>query len=119
MLDNSLIVQKLIKGELKFHQIDLPAAKAVELRNIAVEELTGASLGHIRNYTIDPEPVSQRNIENMIGVVQVPVGIAGPLRVNGEYATGDFYLPLATTEGALVASASRGCKAERPQAAQQ
>ena len=111
MLDNSLIVQKLIKGELKFHQIDLPAAKAVELRNIAVETLTGTSLRNVRNYTIDPEPVSQRNIENMIGVVQVPVGVAGPLRVNGEYATGDFYLPLATTEGALVASANRGCKA--------
>jgi len=111
MLDNSLIVQKLVKGELKFHQIDLPAAKAAELRNIAVEKLTGTSLHNLRNYTIDPEPVSQRNIENMIGVVQVPVGIAGPLRVNGEYAIGDFYLPLATTEGALVASASRGCKA--------
>jgi hydroxymethylglutaryl-CoA reductase (NADPH) len=111
MLDDSLIVQKLVKGELKFHQIDLPAARAVELRNTAIEKLTRTSLGELRNYTIDPEPVSQRNIENMIGAVQVPVGIAGPLRVNGEYAVGDFYIPLATTEGALVASASRGCKA--------
>jgi hydroxymethylglutaryl-CoA reductase (NADPH) len=111
MLDDSLIVQKLVKGELKLHQIDLPAARAVELRATAIEKLTGASLDELRNYTIDPEPVSQRNIENMIGVVQVPVGIAGPLRVNGEYAVGDFYVPLATTEGALVASASRGCKA--------
>ncbi len=111
MLDDSLIVQKLVKGELKLHQIDLPAARAVELRATAIEKLTGASLDELRNYTIDPEPVSQRNIENMIGAVQVPVGIAGPLRVNGEYAVGDFYVPLATTEGALVASASRGCKA--------
>jgi hydroxymethylglutaryl-CoA reductase (NADPH) len=111
MLDDSLIVQKLIKGELKLHQIDLPAARAAELRATAIEKLTGASLDELRNYTIDPEPVSQRNIENMIGAVQVPVGIAGPLRVNGEYAVGDFYVPLATTEGALVASASRGCKA--------
>lgn len=111
MLDDSLIVQKLVKGELKLHQIDLPAARVVELRATAIEKLTGASLDELRNYTIDPEPVSQRNIENMIGAVQVPVGIAGPLRVNGEYAVGDFYVPLATTEGALVASASRGCKA--------
>ncbi len=111
MLDDSLIVQKLVKGELKLHQIDLPAARAVELRTIAIEKLTGASLDELRNYTIDPELASQRNIENMIGAVQVPVGIAGPLRVNGEYAMGDFYVPLATTEGALVASASRGCKA--------
>jgi hydroxymethylglutaryl-CoA reductase (NADPH) len=111
MLDDSIIVQKLVKGELKLHQIDLPAARAVELRTTAIEKLTGTSLDELRNYTIDPEPVSQRNIENMIGAVQVPVGIAGPLRVNGEYARGDFYIPLATTEGALVASASRGCKA--------
>lgn len=111
MLDDSLIVQKLVKGELKLHQIDLPAARAVELRTLAIEKLTGASLDELRNYTIDPEPISQRNIENMIGAVQVPVGIAGPLRVNGEHAKGDFFVPLATTEGALVASASRGCKA--------
>jgi len=51
----------------------------------------------------------KRNIENMIGVVQVPLGVAGPLRVKGEYARGSYYLPLATTEGALVASVNRGC----------
>jgi len=44
----------------------------------------------------------------MIGVIQVPLGIAGPLRINGEYAKGEYYIPLATTEGALVASADRG-----------
>ncbi len=47
----------------------------------------------------------------MIGTVQVPVGVAGPLLVQGEYAQGSFYLPLATTEGALVASVNRGCSA--------
>jgi len=47
----------------------------------------------------------------MIGAVQVPVGIAGPLKVSGQYANGEFYVPLATTEGALVASVNRGCKA--------
>lgn len=50
----------------------------------------------------------QRNIENFIGTVKLPVGIAGPLRVNGIYAQGDYYVPLATTEAALVASYSRG-----------
>jgi hydroxymethylglutaryl-CoA reductase (NADPH) len=53
-------------------------------------------------------PLYARNIENFIGTVSVPVGIAGPLRVNGTYAQGDFYVPLATTEAALVASYSRG-----------
>ena len=51
-----------------------------------------------------------RNIENFIGTVKVPVGLAGPLRVNGLFAHGDFYVPLATTEAALVASYSRGAQ---------
>lgn len=50
----------------------------------------------------------QRNIENFIGTVKLPVGIAGPLRVNGLHAQGDYFVPLATTEAALVASYSRG-----------
>ena len=49
-----------------------------------------------------------RNIENVIGTVKVPLGLAGPLRVNGLFAQGDYYVPLATTEASLVASYSRG-----------
>ena len=48
------------------------------------------------------------NIENMIGTVKVPVGVVGPLRVNGLHANGEFFVPLATTEAALVASYARG-----------
>lgn len=48
------------------------------------------------------------NIENCIGTVKLPVGVAGPLRVNGLYAQGDYIVPLATTEAALVASYHRG-----------
>lgn len=47
----------------------------------------------------------------MIGCVQIPLGTAGPLSVNGEYAKGSFWIPLATTEGALIASINRGCSA--------
>nr|WP_243688782.1 hypothetical protein [Geotalea toluenoxydans] len=50
----------------------------------------------------------QHNIENFIGIAKVPLGLAGPLRVNGLFAKGDYYLPLATTEAALVASYHRG-----------
>ncbi len=53
----------------------------------------------------------QGNIENAIGLLKIPVGIAGPLRVNGLSAKGDFPIPLATTEAALVASYHRGCRA--------
>ena len=56
---------------------------------------------------VSPETY-ERNIENFIGTVQVPVGIVGPLRVNGIFAHGDFHIPLATTEAALVASYHRG-----------
>ena len=50
------------------------------------------------------------NIENFIGTVKVPVGLAGPLRIDGLHAQGIFYVPLATTEAALVASYSRGAQ---------
>ena len=50
----------------------------------------------------------RRNIEHFVGTVKVPVGLAGPLRVNGLFASGDYLVPLATTEAALVASYSRG-----------
>jgi hydroxymethylglutaryl-CoA reductase (NADPH) len=70
---------------------------------------TGATLTHVQGYTFDPG-LLPGNIENFTGVAQVPVGIAGPLRVNGEHAKGDFYVPMATTEGTLVASYSRGMR---------
>lgn len=68
-----------------------------------------------REQLLDPHTaaqmeVYQRNIENFIGTVKMPVGIAGPLRVNGLFAQGDYYLPLATTEAALVASYNRGAQ---------
>ena len=62
---------------------------------------------------LDPQAAAEaeryaRNVEYFLGTVKVPVGVAGPLRVNGLHAQGDFYVPLATTEAALVASYSRG-----------
>jgi hydroxymethylglutaryl-CoA reductase (NADPH) len=70
---------------------------------------TGADLPTVASYTIDPA-ATRGNVENFIGTVQMPLGLAGPLRVNGEHAQGDFYVPLATTEGTLVASYSRGMR---------
>ena len=55
-------------------------------------------------------PVYERNIENYIGCVRTPVGAIGPLRINGLFAQGDYYVPLATTEAALVASYGRGAR---------
>lgn len=104
------LFEKLKSGEISFHEIDnlLDVNSAIELRRAAVSELSGTSFNHIGNYSLDVEKVTKRNIENMIGAVQIPLGVAGPLQVNGEYAKGEYYIPLATTEGALVASTHRG-----------
>ena len=80
-----------------------------ERRAEFLREKTGAALNHVRRASFDPA-VLPGNIENFIGVAQVPIGLAGPLRINGEHAHGDFYVPLATTEGTLVASYSRGMR---------
>lgn len=76
---------------------------SVSDRRKALEKELSISLKNIGSFTLDESVASTRNCENMIGVAQVPIGIAGP--VNGRY------IPLATTEGALVASVNRGCKA--------
>lgn len=82
-------------------------AEALEARRRWVEERTGARLGHVGASTI-PGEAMRGNVENPIGAVQVPLGVAGPLLVEGEHARGTFYVPLATTEGALVRSYERG-----------
>jgi hydroxymethylglutaryl-CoA reductase (NADPH) len=78
-------------------------------RTAFIEETTGSKLDTVSNYTINPA-VTNGNIENFIGTAQVPIGVAGPLKMAGEHAKGDFYIPMATTEGTLVASYSRGMR---------
>jgi len=84
-------------------------AEMAKARRQFVNEKTGAKLDHTGSFSIDPS-VLKGNIENFTGAAQVPVGLAGPLLVNGEYAKGEFFVPLATTEGTLVASYNRGMK---------
>jgi hydroxymethylglutaryl-CoA reductase (NADPH) len=84
-------------------------AEAAAARRAFVERETGAKLDHLARNSFDPA-ILPGNIENFIGVAQTPIGLAGPLRINGEHARGDFYVPLATTEGTLVASYSRGMR---------
>jgi hydroxymethylglutaryl-CoA reductase (NADPH) len=81
---------------------------AAKRRDFVLEH-TGADLSHVGSYSIDPA-ILPGNIENFAGVAQVPIGIAGPLSINGEHARGEFYVPLATTEGSLVASYNRGMR---------
>jgi len=81
----------------------------IKERQDFIERETGASMIHTSHMSIDPATLSG-NVENPIGVTQIPLGLAGPLKVNGEYAQGHFYVPMATTEGTLVASYSRGMR---------
>jgi NADP-dependent 3-hydroxy-3-methylglutaryl-CoA reductase len=73
-------------------------------------EATGAALTEVAHTRLDPRRLVS-NIEALIGSVEIPVGLAGPLHIRGAHANGLYYAPLATTEGALVASATRGATA--------
>ncbi len=71
-----------------------------------------ATLGKDPGVLADEHPPSvyAANCEHYIGTVKMPLGLAGPLRVNGLNAQGDYWLPLATHEAALVASYHRGAQ---------
>jgi hydroxymethylglutaryl-CoA reductase (NADPH) len=83
--------------------------ETAQARREFLREQTGVALEHVGSYSFDPE-ATRGNVEHFTGVAQVPIGIAGPLLVNGEHAQGEFYVPLATAEGTLVASYNRGMK---------
>ena len=86
--------------------------EAAAARRAFLRERTGVDLKHVSQYSFDPS-VLPGNIEHFTGVAQVPIGVAGPLLINGEHAQGEFYVPLATAEGTLVASYNRGMKTLR------
>ncbi|RXE56501.1 3-hydroxy-3-methylglutaryl-CoA reductase [Methanoculleus taiwanensis] len=104
-------LERIRSGSLKLYALEkeLGADEAVRVRREYIESESGADLAALGSFTIPIDQAVRKNIENMIGAVQVPVGVAGPLAVHGEYAKSSYYLPLATTEGALVASVNRGC----------
>ena len=83
--------------------------EAAKIRRDFVKQQTGTELQHYGHYSLDTATLPG-NIENFTGVAQIPMGIAGPLLIKGEHAQGEFYIPMATTEGTLVASYSRGMR---------
>ena len=107
------LINALVEGTLRFHELpaDLTGAEASEIRRTALERMRNAKLKHLGSYSIDVETAAKRNCENMIGVAQIPMGIAGPLVIRGKEISETVFVPLVTTEGALVASVNRGCQA--------
>jgi hydroxymethylglutaryl-CoA reductase (NADPH) len=107
------LVRSLVERERGFHQLpqELAAGDQAEIRRRALQEITGTSLEHTGHYSLDAERAARRNCENFIGAAQVPLGVVGPLTLHGHCVDGDVYVPLATTEAALVASTNRGCAA--------
>ena len=107
------LIDDLVKGDIKWYQVENliggDTLHATKLRRQAMERITGEDLGDIGSFSLDTKFAMMANIENMIGVAQIPMGITDPIVINGEYAKGKFFIPMATTEGALIASVSRGC----------
>lgn len=81
----------------------------ISQRQDAVRKFCKVSPDTVFDYSLNTQSI-KGNIENFVGAAQVPLGIAGPLTVNGEHAKGEFMIPMATTEGTLVASYNRGIK---------
>ncbi len=102
------LLKKVLDNKLKFYELDDLSKNADKIRLVALEKKLGIKLESIGSTILSPEEC-KGNIENMIGSCQVPLGIAGPVLLKGEKAKGEFYLPIATTEGALTASVNRGC----------
>jgi hydroxymethylglutaryl-CoA reductase (NADPH) len=113
-MDTDALVDAVEDGELRLHELerhaDADTAAAARRRLVAAE--TEADLETIGEYAFDAAE-AEPNIENMLGAVQVPMGIVGPIKIDGGAVEGEKRLPLATTEGALVASVNRGCAAIR------
>ena len=102
--------------------MNLRSCKTIQERRKTIEKECRVSLSHTGSYSLDESVASIRNCENMIGITQIPLGIAGPLKMKSNLIPGikevpipgiaeEYFLPLATTEGALVASVNRGCLA--------
>jgi len=97
-------------GQIKFFDLEKELGdefRAVKIRRNVIESRSKQSFTNLPYEHFDYRTVLGQCCENVIGYATVPVGVAGPLLVDGK----EYYIPMATTEGCLVASATRGCKA--------
>lgn len=109
-VDDSISEDKEERVRIPYDKENDYSKEIIKKRQEFVSKYSGAKFNHIDKYSIDPQTLPG-NIENFTGVAQVPLGFAGPIHVIGEFAQGEFLVPMATTEGTLVASYNRGIKA--------
>ena len=109
MTDPDALGERVRAGELALHELEDHAdpETAATARRRFVAEQTDTPLDAVGAYAFEAAD-AEANVENLIGAAQVPMGVAGPVAIDGTAADGEYYLPLATTEGALVASVNRG-----------
>ncbi len=114
MTDAEELAERVRSGDIRLYELedhaDPETAAAARRRVLAAE--TAATFDTVGSFAFEAADVDA-NIENLIGGAQIPMGVAGPVSVAGGATDGTYYLPLATTEGALVASVNRGCSAIR------
>ncbi len=108
-VEDSVSEETVARSRVPYSKDGDQSPEAIAERRRYIERASGVKLEHIDKYSFDPE-ITAGNCENFVGVAQVPIGFAGPMKVNGESAQGEFLIPLATTEGTLVASYNRGIK---------
>lgn len=125
------IKKRFAEGEIKQQQLETVVFREVYgadpekvrdacrdaevLRCEEIERLSGANLERIKSTRVDNASFAHggilTGIEMKVGAAAIPMGIAGPVKVHGEYAKGEYYIPLATNEAALIAGVQRGIKA--------
>ncbi|KAL5976929.1 3-hydroxy-3-methylglutaryl-coenzyme A (HMG-CoA) reductase isozyme [Asimina triloba] len=104
------LVAAVVSGSIPSYSLETrlgDCKRAAVVRRAALQVKTGRSLDGLGLEGFDYESILGQCCEMPVGYVQVPVGIAGPLLLDGR----EFSVPMATTEGCLVASTNRGCKA--------
>jgi len=111
-LSDQDLARQVVSGQIKFFNIENEIEdkfRAVKVRRAAVESMTGRKnvTANLPFEHYDYNAIFGQCCENVIGHVPIPVGVAGPLTVDGQ----EYMVPMATTEGALIASTTRGCKA--------
>ncbi|XP_010489363.1 PREDICTED: 3-hydroxy-3-methylglutaryl-coenzyme A reductase 2 [Camelina sativa] len=104
------IVKSVVEGTIPSYSLETKLGdckRAAAIRREAVQRITGKSLTGLPLEGFDYDSILGQCCEMPVGYVQIPVGIAGPLLLDGV----EYSVPMATTEGCLVASTNRGCKA--------